>query len=116
MSALLDQIIADRKERALEYEEYLKRIAELVKKVETGQAEDISEKLNTRGKHALYNNLNQNEELALKIDEAVKKARPDGWRGIQTKELVIKAALFEILKDEVEVERIFTIINAQKEY
>ena len=40
MSALLDEIIAARKAKAIEYEEYLKRIAELAKKVEAGQAED----------------------------------------------------------------------------
>ncbi len=40
MSALLDEIIADRKAKAIEYEEYLKRIAELAKKVEAGQAEE----------------------------------------------------------------------------
>ena len=43
MSALLDEIIADRKAKAIEYEEYLKRIAELAKKVEAGQAEDTPE-------------------------------------------------------------------------
>ena len=116
MSALLDQIITDRKARAMEYEEYLKRIAELVKKVESGQSEGLSEKLNSRGKIAIYNNLNQDEELTYKIDEAVKKFRPDSWRDVQPKEQVIKAALFEVLKDKDEVERIFLIIKAQKEY
>ena len=37
MSALLDEIIAMRKAKAIEYEEYLKQIAELAKKVEVGQ-------------------------------------------------------------------------------
>jgi len=37
MSALLDEIIAMRKARAIEYEEYLKQIAELAKRVEVGQ-------------------------------------------------------------------------------
>ena len=37
MSALLDEMIADRKAKAISYEEYLKRIAEIVKKVEAGQ-------------------------------------------------------------------------------
>ena len=45
MSALLDEIIAARKAKAIEYEEYLKRIAELAKKVEAGQAEDTPEQL-----------------------------------------------------------------------
>src|SRR5207247_6384008 len=63
MSALLDEIIAARKAKAVEYEEYLKRIAELAKKVAAGQAEHTPEQLNTPGRRALYNNLNRNEEL-----------------------------------------------------
>jgi len=82
MSALLDEIIADRKAKAIEYESYLKRIAELAAKVQAGHAEDIPKTLNTPGRRVLYNNLNRNEDLALKIDEAVKKTRPDDWRGI----------------------------------
>ena len=54
--------------------------------------------------------------LALKLDETVKKVSPDGWRGVQAREQVIKAALYEILKDEAEVERLFLIIKAQDEY
>ncbi len=116
MSALLDEIIAARKAKAIEYEEYLKRIAELAKKVEAGQADETPEQLNTPGRRALYNNLNQNEELAVKIDEVVKRVRPDGWRGIQAREQVIKATLYGVLQDEAEVERIFLIIKQQKEY
>jgi len=140
MSALLEEIIADRKAKAIEYEEYLKRIAELAKKVEAGKAEDTPETLDTPGKRALYNNLKKDGEmprgadsvaedlseygstgdpvlnLALTIDETVKKVRPDGWRGVQAREQVIKAALYGILQDVAEVERVFLIIKAQKEY
>jgi hypothetical protein len=43
-------------------------------------AEDTPERLDTPGKRALYNNLNQNEGLALKIDETVKTpASSDAW-------------------------------------
>jgi hypothetical protein len=70
----------------------------------------------TRRANALFNNLTQNEELALRIDETVKKVRPDDWRGVQPKERVIKAALYGVLQDPAEVERIFLIIKAQKEY
>jgi type I restriction enzyme R subunit len=100
----------------VEYEAYLKQIAELATKVQAGQAEDTPKTLNTPGRRALYNNLNQNEALALKIDEVVKKTRPDGWRGIQAREQVIKAALYGILQDVSEVERIFLIIKQQMEY
>ena len=116
MSALLDEIIEARKAKAIEYEEYLKRIAELAKRVDAGQAEDTPEQLDTPGKRALFNNLAKNEELALQIDDAVKKVRPDGWRGVQAREQVIKAALYGVLQDVAEVERIFLIIKAQAEY
>lgn len=140
MSALLDEIIAARKAKAIEYEEYLRKVAELAKRVEAGQAEDTPAQLNTPGRRALYNLLRQGASgtgalqvaesvvhydvdgadealaLALKIDEAVKHARPDGWRGVQAKENVIKAALYGILCDEGEVERIFPIIRQHKEY
>jgi type I restriction enzyme R subunit len=116
MSALLDEIIATRKAKAIEYEEYLRRIAELVKRVEAGQAEDTPEQLNTPGRRALYNNLNHNENLAIRIDEVVKRHRPDGWRGVQAREQVIKHALYGVLQKEADVERIFLIIKQQKEY
>src|SRR5689334_6057114 len=95
MSVLLDEIIAARKAKAIEYEEYLKRIAELAKRVEAGQAEATPKTLDTPGKRALFNNLSHNEDLALRIDVAVKRERPDGWRGVQAREQVIKRALYE---------------------
>ncbi len=139
MSSLLDEIIAARKTKAIEYEQYLKRIAELAKKVDTGQAEDAPEQLNTPGRRALYNNLRQGAAgsaistdesyvpygnaatdgvlaLAIKIDETIKRTRPDGWRGVQSREQVIRGALYEVLQDAQEVEHIFLIIKQQKEY
>ncbi|MEQ1531882.1 MAG: hypothetical protein ABL925_21445, partial [Methylococcales bacterium] len=81
-----------------------------------GQNPDTPQTLKTPGRRALYNNLNQNEALAIKIDETIKRTRPDGWRGIQTREQVIKAALYGVLQNVDEVERIFLIIKAQNEY
>lgn len=116
MSKLLDEIIAARKAKAIEYEEYLKQIAELARKVDAGKGDDTPATLNTPGRLALYNNLAHNEDLAIRIDTVVKKVRPDGWRGVQPRELVIKRALYDILQDVAEVERIFLIIKQQTEY
>ncbi len=55
-------------------------------------------------------------ELAQNIDGEVKRVRPDGWRGVQARKQMIKAALYKILREEAEVERIFLIIKAQGEY
>lgn len=116
ISALLDEIIRNRREKALQYEEYLRQIANLVKRIDVGMAEGTPERLDTPGKRALYNNLESDEELALRLDDAVKQNAPDGWRGIEPKERVIKKALYQELGDKDEVERIFLIIKAQKEY
>jgi type I restriction enzyme R subunit len=116
MSALLDELIAARKAKAIEYEEYLKRIAALAVKVDKGYSDETPERLNTPGKRALWNNLNQNEELALQIDAAVKATRPDDWRGHQARENEIKRkALMPLLgNDASEIERVFKIIMAQQ--
>jgi len=138
MSALLDEIIAARKAKAIEYEEYLRQIADLVKKVETGHEDHTPDALKkSPALRALYNNLqnhgkkdenlaeesdeyiapsNQILYMALKIDLAVKQVRSDDWRGVEPRERVIKKALYDILHDIAEVERIFIIIKVQKEY
>jgi type I restriction enzyme R subunit len=116
MSQLLEEIIEARKAKAIEYEEYLQRIAELSKKVQAGQAEDTPPKLDTSGKRALWNNLHHDEDLALKIDVAIREVRPDGWRGVSPREQTIKRALYDILQNVDEVERIFLIVKAQGEY
>ena len=116
MSALLDEIIAARKAKAIEYEEYLHQIAQLATRVEAGQADDTPEALSTPGRRALWNNLGHDVDLAIKIDAAVKQVKPDGWLGVQARENIIKQALYNILKDVNEVERVFQIIKAQTEY
>jgi type I restriction enzyme R subunit len=141
MSALLDEIIKRRRENADSYEEYLKKIAELAKQVEAGKSAETPAKLDTPGKRALYNNLQSYAgpapqpdvasepdgpsysalgdpvlDLALRIDATVKEVRPDGWRGVQSREQVVKAALYAILWDIPEVERVFLIVKAQSEY
>jgi type I restriction enzyme, R subunit len=141
MSTLLDEIITTRKAKAIEYEEYLRRIAEVARRVEAGLADDTPEPLrHSPALRALYNNLKVGGdmvaratraaeavgeyaaagdpvlELALRLDSAVRRVRPDAWRGVRAKEQVIKAALYGVLQDHAEVERLFLIVRAQGEY
>ena len=127
MSALLDEIIHSRRAKAIEYEEFLRRIAALARQVTAGQAGEIPEPLKrSRGLRALYNNLLKARsadvvaekstdeaalDLAQRLDSAVKQSRPDAWRGYEPKERIIKQAMYEVLKDEAEVERLFQIIK-----
>jgi type I restriction enzyme R subunit len=140
MSVLLTEILSDLHAKRIEYEEYLKRIAQLAKRVNAGQAEDTPTELRTPGLRALYNNLlaqpdNSADNLAaehaaeygagkkgkalaqaLRISEAVRAVRPDAWRGVKAREQVIKAAINTVLSDAAEVERIFLIIFEQREF
>lgn len=133
MSTLLDEIIAARKAKAMEYEDYLRRIGEVANQVQAGRADETPQVLNTPGKLAIYNNLKASPKrqmaedapaylanddpvlvLTLKLDEAIRMSRPDGWRGVQAREQTVKRAIYDVLQDIEEVERIFKIIFQQK--
>lgn len=135
MSTLLDEIIRLRKERAIDYEGYLASIADIIKRVDAGKADDTPVQLKTTGQLALYNNLKdhvsvhavQEPEMpyagktraldtALALDAVIKSKRPDGWRASVAKEQMVKQAMFDVLKDIKEVNRLFSIVLAHKEY
>lgn len=130
MSKLLDEIIAARKAKAIEYEEYLKRIAELAKKVQAGQDAETPQGLNTPGRRAIFNWLkawtpdvaaepgpdSDPLERALKLDAAIKRERSDGWRGVLAREQEIKRAMYNVLADATAVEALFPIVKQQREY
>ncbi|WP_372365125.1 type I restriction endonuclease subunit R [Candidatus Uabimicrobium sp. HlEnr_7] len=86
ISRLLIEIINQRRENAIAHEEYLQRIAQLARQVQTRNSENIPRSLTTAGQRALFNNLERNEQLAIEIDSAVKKVKKDDWRGNQAKE------------------------------
>jgi len=135
MSTLLAEIIKERKANAVSYEEYLKKIALLVKQVNEGKAEDTPEVLKTPAQRALYNNLGKDGELAIMLDLAIRKSKRDGFRGNLAKEREVKAAIYNTLKAYTKagetiqvgdppvtygindtVERLYKIVVEQKEY
>ena len=117
MSDLLDALIQKRKQSAIEYSKYLEQIVELTKQVVNpvvGAAYPSS--LNTSAKRALYDNLQQDEGLALEVDAAVCAHRQDEWRGnvfkVKKVRLAIKGVLFQ---DEL-TETILELVKNQAEY
>lgn len=128
MSRLLDEVIADRRSKAIAYEEYLRRIAEIVRTVDAGKTSDTPERLDSPGKRAIHNVLSaafadgeavdseESVDLTLKIHEAIIRVRRDQWRGVQAKEEEIKAEIYKFLNDVDQVNDVFTVIVGQKEY
>ena len=117
MSTLLDAVIKERKDNAITYEEYLKKIAALASKVQAGKTGTTPEAIRTPAQRALYNNLGKNEALAIALHNKIMLVKPDNWRDNDgPREKMVKGAMYEILKDFAEVERIFTIVKKQAEY
>jgi type I restriction enzyme R subunit len=116
MSKLLEEIIKERKAKALDYESYLKRISELAKRVTNPASDDIPAGIKTNAQRALYHNLGENEELAIAVDAAVRASLSADFRGNLPGENLIKQAIYKVLNDTAEVERIFQIVKQQNEY
>lgn len=116
MSKLLSEIIKERKAGAISYEEYLEQIAWLAKQVNLGKKSDSPVGLTSNAQRALYNNLNQNEELALKLDKKIREEKPHNWKGNDAKELVVKKAMYDVLQNVEEVNRLFAIVKQQADY
>ena len=116
MSQVLDEIIRFRKQQAEAYEEYLRLVADLARQLHKKTADTTPSELDSPGKRALWSNLDGDLDLALRIDRTVRQVRPDDWRGVQAKENLIKAALYGVLQDFAEVDRLFAVLMAQPEY
>jgi len=117
MSKLLDTLIQKRQSQAQDYEHYLASIIDLANQVQnpsSGTAYPPS--LNSRAKRALYNNLGDNEQLAIKVDAIIRQTKRDAWRGNIIKERELKYGIREFLPDETETNRIFEIAKQQDEY
>jgi type I restriction enzyme, R subunit len=117
MSSLLDELIQQRKQQAIEYEEYLQKIAQLCQQVTHPEgSSDYPASLDTSAKRALYDNLDRDEQKAIALDHAIRSTKKDNWRGSKIKQREVKNAIKKYLTDEDEVNRIFEIVKNQAEY
>jgi len=122
MSILLDELIRDRKVSSIKYKDYLNKITKLVKRVkDTGATIDYPDSINSKAKRALYDNLDDNEDLAISVHKSILKSKQDDWRGPKIKQkqvwFAIQKALIEFdIEDKSEVDRIFKLAINQDEY
>ena len=122
MSMLLDEVIEQRKQQSLEYEAYLREIVQLarqIKKPATGTS--YPDSLQTSAQVALYENLDQNEALAVVMDREIRYVLRDGWRDHKIKQRMVRLKIMDVLAahgiaDAEEVERIFDLVKNQKAY
>lgn len=115
MSELLDTLIQERKSQAQEYEQYLARIVELANQVQN-PVTAYPKTLNTPAKRALYDNLGNDERLALDVDAAIQSKKKDSWRGSKIKEREVRYAIRDVVPDETLTNQILEIVKHQDEY
>lgn len=117
MSALLDTLVAERRRGAIAYKEYLAKIVALTRRVTRPEAGgEYPTTMDTGARRALYDNLERDEGLALRVDEAILAAKHADWRGNRLKERVVRNAIASVIEDGARVEAIFELAKNQREY
>ncbi|GHR94203.1 restriction endonuclease subunit R [Helicobacter pylori] len=116
LSSLLNDLINQFREKKLTYLEYLQQIHDLAKQVIHKEDKSYPKKINTNALKTLYDNLDQNEALALEIDACIRDNKKDGWVGHNQKEKNLKIALRKVINDEGLLENTFNLAKHIKEY
>ena len=118
MSELLDALIQQRKEEAIDYNTYLEELVELAGKVQKpSRSDEYPDSVNTPAKRALYDNLDRDEAVAVRVDDAARRTRKDDWRGNRFKEREVRNVVREELgKYATRADDIFELVKNQREY
>ena len=135
MSELLDNLIRQRKQEAIDYKEYLKRIVDMAKDV--GKPENripYPTGIDTTSLRALYDNLGNNQsgggyvavhepspsirrETAIALDSAIRDVKKADWRGNVFKEREVRNAIRSALNgNDALVDHIFELVKNQPDY
>jgi type I restriction enzyme R subunit len=139
MSQLLDALILQRKQEAMDYKAYLVRIVELTRKVRQPESQSsYPSRINTGALRALFDNIGEAEvpvvgerqvhdgyspdlhkriEKAVAMDRAIRDVKKADWRGNRFKEREVRNAIKSELGDDDDLlDTIFEIVKNQREY
>ncbi|MCC4264752.1 HsdR family type I site-specific deoxyribonuclease [Oceanimonas baumannii] len=119
MSVLLDELIEQRRQQALSYQEYLEQIRALASKVTKPEqsGSNYPSAMDTQAKRALYDNLGRDEVLITKIDSAIRFTKKADWVGDRFKEREIANAVREETSGyDVDIKQVMELAKAQKDY
>ncbi len=131
MSELLDALILQRKQEAIDYKDYLSRIVALTERVSNPQTQTYPSSIDSAALRALFDNLQVRDPAvsydaeplvdikaakALAIDSAIRNVKKADWRGNKFKEREVLNAIKSELDDENLAEQIFAIVKNQRDY
>ncbi len=123
MSEVLDALIEQRRQEALEYKEYLRRVVELARQVAKREEESrYPAGIDTAAQQALYDNLGQDTTLTWALDEKIRAVKKADWRGNRFKEREVRNAIAAVLDTHVrdieipDIETVFELVKNQSDY
>lgn len=126
LSEMLQKIIEERRIEAMSYEEYLRQVVELAQAILHPEgSSDYPEAIKkSEAKRALFDYLDQDENLAIDIDSAIRQAIRPGWKTNFQKQQNIRLAIYQKLlvygysEDQAteKTNEVFDIAGRQAEY
>ncbi|MEP4548450.1 MAG: HsdR family type I site-specific deoxyribonuclease [Saccharospirillum sp.] len=119
MSELLDALIEERRQQAIDYKGYLEKVKKLSLQVVNAGGIDPNEyprSINSPAKKSLYDNLGHDEGLVLRIDTAVRHTKKADWIGSRIKEREVAGAISQELVDNSRLDEVLELVKNQYEY
>ncbi len=118
MSSLLEAIIVEQNQKAVEYKRYLNQLLALAKQVGTKQADvQYPDWADTGAKRALVDFGFPSEDMAKVVHHAVLTTKPDSWVGNKVKERKVRLGLTSVLPDGYDrLDELMELLKAQNEY
>jgi type I restriction enzyme R subunit len=117
MADLLDTLIEQRKQKSLDYAQYLKELVALSGKISNPEQHNRYPATLNKTERVLYDNLDNNEQLAIDLDDAIRGTIMDNWLGNIAKERTVRAAIRGCIGDnDALVEHIFELVKKQDAY
>ena len=125
MSRLLEDLIRQRKQGAMDYREYLSKIADVSEKISAPNTHTYAARINTGALRALFDNLgdapaDRREVIALAIDAAIRSTKKHDWRGTYAKRMEVRYAIAKVIDqfsdDNLDLDTIFELVMNQNEY
>ncbi|MFF7317899.1 type I restriction endonuclease subunit R [Streptomyces albogriseolus] len=118
MSQLLDAILEERRQGALDYKEYLEKLLEHASNLGKGESDtEYPEWADNGARRALIDFFDQTPELAAEVDTTILHIKPDSWVGNAMKEKKVKRALAQALPADFDrLDQLLELLKARHEY
>ena len=110
MSELLEELIEMKKEQSLDYQEYLEKLIELVKKVKSPETSgDYPKSMHNIRLRGLYDILDKNEEKTIQIYDYLTSNIPRDFMESKMKQRELKKELSLWIENEEQEKEIFNL-------